>query len=389
MDMSVIERSGCAVLAGGAGKRMGKLNKAELNLDGQSFLTGICSEFEKAGFRGYVSVANYDQKAPEGWILVKDSVTGPKGEFIGPTGGICSCLKQAEKDGLEGLFFAPCDAPFYSSGLIRVLADEIDRDAGCDAVIVKTPDGKLQTTFGWYSVRCIDAFQEDALSGKYKILKTLEKLRSKFVSSRDAGIDEKCFLNINSVDDYSKIVQDRKEARHILICGKRRVGKSMLINRVLEDTDRPVYGFLTKASAPDENGVRHVYMYPAGNSSTTDDPKERTRDNHIGDTCGKVLSVNTEVFDRLGVSLIHKADRDGILIMDELGFMEENANDFRSAVLAALDSDIPILAAIKDTDKDCSFLEAVKNHPNTELLMIDKENRDELFRHVRDRVRTW
>ena len=211
MDMSVIERSGCAVLAGGAGKRMGKLNKAELDLGGQTFLSGICSEFEKAGFRGYISVANYEQKAPEGWIPVKDSVTGPEGEFIGPTGGICSCLKQAEKEGLEGLFIVPCDAPFYSSGLIRVLADEIDRDAGCDAVIVKTPDGKLQTTFGWYSVRCIDAFQEDALSGKYKILKTLEKLRCKFVSSRDAGINDKCFMNINNLKDYSRLSTEVKK----------------------------------------------------------------------------------------------------------------------------------------------------------------------------------
>ncbi len=196
-------------------------------------------------------------------------------------------------------------------------------------------------------------------------------------------------MNINSIDDYSKIVQDRKEARHILICGKRQVGKSMLINRILDDTDRPVYGFLTKASEPDESGVRHVYMYPAGSSGITGDPEKTTPDNHIGDTCGKILSVNTEVFDRLGVSLIRKADKDGMLIMDELGFMEEDANDFRSAVLTAFDNDIPILAAVKDTDKDCCFLEAVKNHPNAELLMIEKENRDELFRYVRDRTRRW
>ena len=211
MDMSVNKRSGCAVLAGGAGKRMGKLNKAELNFGGQSFLTGICSEFEKAGFQGYISVANYDQKAPEGWLLVKDSVTGAEGEFIGPIGGICSCLIQAEKDGLDGVFFAPCDAPFYSSGIISVLADEIDRDAECDAVLLKTPDGRLQTTFGWYSVRCIDAFQEDALNGKYKILKTMEKLRCRVVSSRDAGFDDKCFMNVNNLKDYSKISTEVKK----------------------------------------------------------------------------------------------------------------------------------------------------------------------------------
>ena len=157
--MSVIERSGGAVLAGGAGKRMGKLNKAELDFDGQTFLSGICSEFEKAGFRGYISVANYDQKVPEGWILVRDSVKGQEGEFIGPVGGILSCLEQAEKDGLEGLFFAPCDAPHFTSAVFMGLAEQIDDDS--DAVLWKTADGKVQTTFGWYSVRCIDAFRSE------------------------------------------------------------------------------------------------------------------------------------------------------------------------------------------------------------------------------------
>lgn len=319
---------GCAVLAGGAGRRMEKLNKAELNLAGRSFLNSICSEFEKAGFKGYISIANYDQEVPEGWLSVRDTVTGINSEFVGPIGGICSCLKQAEKDGLDGLFFAPCDAPYV-----------------------------------------------------------LDYVRTIVIDTAVFSLDENIFRNINSVEDYSKIFRSRK--RHILICGKRQVGKTTLINRVISDAGRPVYGFVTKSSAPDESGIRHIGMYPAGNSDSTDGTKKLSPDNHIGDTCEKVLSINTEVFDRLGVSLIRRACPDGILIMDELGFMEENAYEFRNAVLAALGSDIPILAAVKDTDKECSFLEAVRNHPDAELLMIDKENRDALFRYVRDIVKEW
>ena len=185
------------------------------------------------------------------------------------------------------------------------------------------------------------------------------------------------------------INMNTKENRHILICGKRQVGKTTLVNRVIEAIDRPFYGFRTKASAPDENGVKHVYMYPVRKNVSPDDPGEITPENHIGDSGGRILRVNTEVFDRLGVSLIRNADIDGILIMDELGFMEENAKDFCSAVLEALDSDIPVLATVKYTDRNCSFLDAVRNHPRAELLMIDEENRDELFRYVRDIIRTW
>lgn len=385
MDMRECERYGCAVLAGGEGRRMGQVNKAELGCNGRSFLEHIFSELEKTGMKGYLSVANYDQDAPENWTLVRDCVTGTDGGFIGPAGGILSCLMQAEKDGLEGLFFAPCDAPFLDAAIYGELAEQIDEET--DAVFWRTGDGRVQTTFGWYSVRCIPAFRDDVANGKYKILMTMDRLRCRILSSENHGIYERSFLNINKPEDYRKLTE--AGCRHILVCGRRQAGKTTLVNRVVEAIDRPVYGFRTKASEPDENGVRHVYMYPAGKNVSPDDPGNMTPENHIGDTCGKVLDVNTEVFDRLGVSLIREAKEDGVLIMDELGFMEENAKEFSSAVLAALDSDFPILATVKDTDKRCGFLEAVRNHPRAELLMIDEENRDELFDYVRDIIGTW
>lgn len=384
MDMRAVERYGCAVLAGGEGRRMGQVNKAELGFNGRSFLEHIASELEKTGMKGYLSVANYDQTVPENWTPVRDCVTRAEGGFVGPAGGILSCLMQAEKDGLEGLFFAPCDAPFFDAALHGELAEQIDDET--DAVFWRTRDGRIQTTFGWYSVRCIPAFRDDVASGKYKILRTMNKLRCRILNTEDSGIDERCFMNVNSPEDYRRLAEARR--RHILICGKKQVGKSTLVNRVIESIGRPVYGFRTKASEPDENGVRHVYMYPAQNVSP-DDPDSMTTENHIGDTCGKVLDVNTEVFDRLGVSLIREAKDDGVLIMDELGFMEENARAFCDAVLDALDSDIPVLATVKDTDKNCGFLEAVRNHPRAVLLMIDEENRDELFGYVRDISGTW
>lgn len=91
------KKYGCAVLVGGQGRRMGQLNKAELKYNGDTFLKHICSEFERLGMKGYISVANYMQDIPEGWIEVRDAVTGPDGGYIGPIAGIYSCLRQAEK----------------------------------------------------------------------------------------------------------------------------------------------------------------------------------------------------------------------------------------------------------------------------------------------------
>lgn len=55
--------------------------------------------------------------------------------------------------------------------------------------------------------------------------------------------------------------------------------------------------------------------------------------------------------------------------MDELGFLENDAKVFQSAVLCALDGDTPVLAAVKP--KDTPFLRAVRGHENAELVFID------------------
>lgn len=72
----------------------------------------------------------------------------------GSMGGIYSCLREAAADGLEGLFFAPCDAPFYTVDAIDKLINLIGKEN--HAAFWKSADGRIQTTFGWYSVRCLD-----------------------------------------------------------------------------------------------------------------------------------------------------------------------------------------------------------------------------------------
>ncbi len=151
----------------------------------------------------YLSAAAYDQEVPDGWTAVKDSVTDSEGKFIGPMGGIYSCLKKANEDGLDGLFFAPCDAPFYTSEVTLKLRGYIDPET--DAVLWKTADGRLQTTFGWYSVRCLPALEEDIANAGYKILRTIEKVRYRIIDAAEADLEEKLFMNINNMEELLSI----------------------------------------------------------------------------------------------------------------------------------------------------------------------------------------
>lgn len=198
---------GCALLAGGAGSRMGSANKAILRYKGRTFLENISRELTKTEMPCYLSVANYEQDTPEGWKLVHDAVTDEDGGYTGPIGGVYSCLKQACEDGLEGLFFIPCDAPYYEISLAGKLLPYINDKT--DAVICRTSDGRLQTTFGWYSTRCIPAIEEDISQGKYKLLLTFDKVNTRIVDAEEADINESTFHNINDMEGYRKILDQK------------------------------------------------------------------------------------------------------------------------------------------------------------------------------------
>ena len=77
-----------------------------------------------------------------------------------------------------------------------------------------------------------------------------------------------------------------------------------------------------------------------------------------------------------------------VIIMDELGFMESDAQAFRRAVLQTLDGETPVLAAVKNR-MDVEFLRQVCAHPRAEVVPINPENREELFRTLLPVVSGW
>ena len=182
---------------------MGGINKAALQYKGEAFSQIIAAELEKTGMPCYLSLAAYDHEVPEGWNAVSDSIFDPGGNGAGPMGGICSCLQIAKQDDLEGLYSVPCDAPFFSIREIRLLEENLDEET--DAVCWRTSDGRIQTAFGWYSVRCADVFSRDIKEGKLKLIRSLEQLRFRVVNTNDHGLDDLIFTNINTAEDYRSI----------------------------------------------------------------------------------------------------------------------------------------------------------------------------------------
>ena len=172
------------------------------------------------------------------------------------------------------------------------------------------------------------------------------------------------------------------ERKHILICGEVGVGKSTLIQRLLTQNTRPIYGFITKKLEPDENGFHPIYIHPAGAIERVHKEK-----NLIGTCDRKIHNINLDAFNTLGVSYL-QAKSDGIILMDELGFMEAKAEAFTRAILDTLDGDIPVIAAVK-ARFDIPFLEAVRAHPKGKLFMITRENRDRVYEELLPLIQRW
>ena len=163
---------------------------------------------------------------------------------------------------------------------------------------------------------------------------------------------------------------------HVLITGAPGVGKSTLIRRVLAELNRPVFGFETKketALADGEKGSP-VYIYEVGK-------ERRQSEENLAGWCEKRQNeVYKEVFDRYASKLRAPIPKGGIIVMDEIGTMESVSEEFRTAVMALLDGDVPVIAAVKH--KDTPFLHGVRNHPKGICFHLTEENREELYGEV-------
>lgn len=166
------------------------------------------------------------------------------------------------------------------------------------------------------------------------------------------------------------------EKGHLLICGERGAGKSSLIAKLLSAAEVNVGGFVTKReSVADENGFYPIYIHPAAQAR---DKWQYGKENLLG-ICDSHSSVcHREVFDTLGVQQLQSGG--DVILMDELGFLENEALAFQKAVLDALDGDTPVIAAVKSKETD--FLNAVRTHPSAKLVYLDADNREMLFEEL-------
>lgn len=166
---------------------------------------------------------------------------------------------------------------------------------------------------------------------------------------------------------------------NLFLTGKVGVGKSTLLMNVIEKIDLSIGGYITEKEFEGHTKIfiirslyNYIEKYPIAKVDKKNSRKKIYRDNFrysITSTLDKSLK-----------------NRD-LIIMDELGFMEENIEPFTSKVFEILDSDKMVLGVLKDYD--CQFLNRIKARDDVFVLEVTEDNRDYLCQDIMDILKNY
>jgi nucleoside-triphosphatase len=165
--------------------------------------------------------------------------------------------------------------------------------------------------------------------------------------------------------------------KHIFLTGVPGIGKSTIINRVLEETGLSAKGFRTVKESADERGSSFIYLYSYGSGSPNGRSVVACRYEETGG-----FAVCTGAFDEAGVAALENTANAELILMDELGFMESEACRFQEKVMEILNGDISVLGVVKE--RDTPFLSGIRSHPEVVVFEITIENRDSFAAILQD-----
>ncbi len=169
--------------------------------------------------------------------------------------------------------------------------------------------------------------------------------------------------------------------KNFMISAYKHVGKTTLVKKLIENTNKNVFGFFTcKAEhLATEDGMCPVYIYPIGQEPVYD------AEHLIGYCGGGHHYTNPEVFDRLGIKYLEDLTENPLAIIDEIGFLEADAKAFQARVFELLDSNIPVLLSIKQR-QDVDFINRLKAYPDKDFIEFDENNRDEIYEYIQHQL---
>ena len=172
------------------------------------------------------------------------------------------------------------------------------------------------------------------------------------------------------------------EIKNILLTGEIKVGKSTIINKLIEKyfNESNISGFKT-LPFPEDGELKGYYI--EGQSEKGIEPS-------IDNIVGKVLEKENrcygieDTFENRGVDILDNAltTKSDLILLDELGFFENNSENFKKSVIEVFENQTRVIGVLKKKDTD--FLKSIKSREDILVIEVTKDNRDSIEEKIRD-----
>lgn len=188
-----------AVLAGGAGRRLGG-RKALVEIRGIPLALRAARTLSEVAEP--IVLVSDDEEAAAALELDRVGDLSPR---AGPLGGVEAALVAAESAERRGVLVLACDMPLLPAAVLCLLLAEEDRAP----IVLPASPGPLgvEPLCGYYSVEVLGAVREALASGRRAMHAFLDRVRLyRLPESRfaDLGPPERLFHNVNTPEDRDR-----------------------------------------------------------------------------------------------------------------------------------------------------------------------------------------
>ncbi|WP_454053023.1 nucleoside-triphosphatase [Clostridium sp. Marseille-Q7071] len=156
-------------------------------------------------------------------------------------------------------------------------------------------------------------------------------------------------------------------------------GKSTVIKKVLYELNISIGGFQVERCLDNEGNIYFDMI----------SFKDKKRNNIIG-KCAKSKKPipNLYTFETKGVEILNTSlENSDLIVLDEVGFLEENAENFKSSIIKVLDSNKIVLGVLKEFDSP--FLNELRNRKDISIVKVTLDNRNYIASHILDILKNW
>ena len=149
---------------------------------------------------------------------------------------------------------------------------------------------------------------------------------------------------------------------NVFLIGDINCGKSTIVDAFINEFKGNIRGFKTIRAKTDLDDFFGIYMLDICNPN-----QELSTKNKVGDCKeDKSLICYEDVFVTLSLNALSNYKEANLIIMDELGILENKCHEFQKKVYECLNSDINVLGVIKQ--RKSIFLDNIRNRSDVKII---------------------